>query len=335
MTEGTPTTNTISPLQQAQRYFEGLSPTALALVLTVILFLIGGILNPDFLNIDQAINIVRLAAFLGIIAAGQTLVIISGGEGIDLSAGVVVTLGTVVMFEISQGKNELIIPGLLATLAAGAIVGFLNGFGIVLLRIPPLVMTLAMAGVVQGSIQIYTEGLPEGGTPTLHSEMFAEPLIGKIPGVMIFWLLFGFAMWFLLNRTAYGKQLFAIGTNRKTAKLSGLWVKPLVWFTYVLGGMLSAFGGFMLLAFTKQPSLNTDASAERLFQSIAAVVIGGTVLAGGRGSYWGTMAGALLLQVLVSLLRAQELDQAYQFMILGATLVALTSLYGRERRLRQ
>ncbi len=324
-----------SPLDQMADVVKQINPTALAFVLAIILFLIGGVLNPDFLNIDQAINIVRLAAFLGIIAAGQTLVIISGGEGIDLSAGVVVTLGTVVMFQVSDGQNSMIIPGLLATLAAGAVVGFLNGFGIVLLRIPPLVMTLAMAGVVQGAIQIYTEGLPQGGTPPLLTEMFAEPLLWKIPGVLIFWIIFGLGMWILLTRTLYGKQLFAIGTNRATAKLSGLWVKPLVWLTFTLSGMLSAFGGFMLLSFDQQPSLNTQASADLLFRSIAAVVIGGTVLAGGRGGYWGTMAGALLLQVIVSLLRAQQLAQAYQLIILGATLVALTSLYGREGRLRQ
>lgn len=322
-------------LQRVQVFLQQINPPTLALILAVVLFFIGGIGNPDILNIDQAINIVRLAAFLGIIAAGQTLVILSGGEGIDLSAGSVVTLGMIVTFVVTDGDNGRIIHGLVATLLIGGLVGFGNGLGIIVFKIPPLVMTLGMTGVVEGSIQAYFGGEIIGGTPELLSDMFADPLIGQIPGVIPFWILFGIGIWLVLTRTLYGKQLFAIGTNRTTAQLSGVKVQRMVWLTFTISGMLAAFGGFMLLSFTKQAFVDTGESAERLFRAIAAVVIGGTVLAGGRGSYWGTMAGALVLQVINSVLQAQGYDKDIQFIIVGGTLIALTSLFGRESRLRQ
>lgn len=310
-----------------------ISPPVMALILAIILFFAGGLINPDFVNLNQAINIVRLAAFLGIIAAGQTLVIISGGEGIDLSVGAVVTLGAILAFRISDGANEMLPVALLSALGAGALTGFLNGLGIILLRIPPLVMTLGMTGVVQGSILTLTQGQLKGDTPPLLSDMIARPLIWKIPGVVILWLIFGYGMWLLLERTSYGKQLFAIGVNRTTARLSGVRVRLIVIVTYTLSGLLAAFGGFVLLGFTQTVFLNLG--GPYLFPSIAAVVVGGTVLAGGKGSYAGTMSGALVLTLINSLLRALQLQEAYQLIILGVTLLLLISIYGRQRSVRQ
>lgn len=310
-----------------------ISPPVLALILAVLLFLGGGIVRPGFANLEQGINIIRLAAFLGIIAAGQTLVIISGGEGIDLSSGAVVTLGAILAFRISNGQNEMILPAMLVALGTGAGIGFLNGLGITLLSIPPLVMTLGMTGIVAGTIRAVTRGQLEGGTPPLMGQLISQNLIGPIPGVIILWILFGLLMWMLLERTAYGKQLFAIGANRTTARLSGVRVNLVVLVTYTLSGLLSAFGGFILLAFTQTVFLNLGAPYQ--FPSIAAVVVGGTMLAGGRGSYWGTMAGALVLTLIQSLLRALQIEEAYQLIVLGATLVVLLSIYGRERKLRQ
>lgn len=323
-----------SPLQeQFKRIQPYLTPSVLALLLAITLFLFGEIVSPGFVNVNQGINIVRLAAFLGIIAAGQTLVIISGGEGIDLSAGAVVTLGAILTFRITDGENSRILLGLAAALGVGAAIGFVNGIGITVLRMPPLVMTLGMAGVVTGLILEYTRGELIGGTPQLMSDLFSRPLIGKFPGVVFLWVLLGLLIWLVLERTVYGKYLFAIGVNRTTARLSGVPVSAIVILTYTLSGLLSAFGGFVLLGFTRTVFLNLG--QPYLFPSIAAVVVGGTVLAGGKGSYWGTMAGALVLRVIDSLLRAAKIEEAYQLIILGLTLVALLSIYGRERNLRQ
>jgi len=309
-----------------------LNPALIALLLAIALFFIGGLIRPGFVNVNQAVNILRLASLLGIVAAGQTLVIISGGEGIDLSVGSVVTLGAIMAFRFSNGQNDLLILGLLAALSAGAAVGLINGLGIVYLRIPPLVMTLGMAGVVQGLVLVVTQGALQGGTPPALAGLISSNLLG-IPGSVYIWLVLASFLWMTLERTPYGKQLFAIGVNREAARLSGVKVPWVVLVTYALSGLLAALGGFCLLGFTQRVFLSLG--TPYLFPSIAAVVVGGTVLAGGKGSYWGTMAGALVLTLINSLLTAMQLSEAYQLMVLGITLVILISVYGRQRSVRQ
>ncbi|MBZ0283240.1 MAG: ABC transporter permease [Anaerolineae bacterium] len=310
-----------------------LSPPVVALVLAIILFLVGGFLAPGFTNTAQAVNIVRLAAFLGIIAAGQTLVIISGGEGIDLSAGALVTLGAILTYRITDGSDAMILPALAIVLLAGAGIGLLNGIGIAVLGMPPLVITLGMSGVVTGVIYFYTRGELIGDTPPAMGRLLSQALIGPIPGVIGLWLLLGLCMWLLLERTTFGKQLFSIGINRTAAHLSGVRVNLIVVVTYMVSGALAAFGGFVLLGFTQTVFLNLGQPF--LFPAIAAVVVGGTVLAGGKGSYWGTMAGALVLQVIDSLLLALRVEEAFQLIILGAMLLILLTMYGRQRSVRQ
>lgn len=316
----------------AQRLAQ-INPALLALLLAVVLFFSGGLINPNFVNPDQAVNIIRLAAFLGIIAAGQTLVIISGNEGIDLSVGGVVTLAAILVYRFSDGQNELLLPALALALGAGTLIGVINGLGITLIGIPPLVMTLGMTGVIQGTILVVTRGELLGDTPPLLRQITSEPLLLGIPGVILIWLALSLLLWLLLERTAYGKQLFAIGVNRTTARLSGVHVQGVVVATYALSGFLAAFGGFVLLGFTQTVFLNLG--GPYLFPSIAAVVVGGTMLAGGKGSYFGTMSGALVLTLIESLLRAAQLQEAFQLMVLGAILLLLLSIYGRQRNLRQ
>lgn len=310
-----------------------LSPPLIALLLAVVLFFLGGLLQPGFVSVAQAINIIRLAAFLGIIAAGQTLVIISGHEGIDLSVGAVVTLSAILVFRIVNGDNGMVIPALAVALATGALIGFANGIGVMALGIPPLVMTLGMTGIVQGTILVVTQGQMIGKAAPIMGEAISQPLVGPLPGIVVIWLLVGTLMWLLLERTGYGKRLFAVGVNRETARLSGVRVPVVVVLTYMASGLLSAFGGFILLGFTQNVFLNLG--TPYLFPSVAAVVIGGTVLAGGKGSYWGTMAGALVLTLLTSLLTASQLPEATRQIVLGVLLLGLLSVYGRQRALRQ
>jgi ribose transport system permease protein len=310
-----------------------LSPPLIGLLVAIGLFLLGGILRPGFVNPEQAINIVRLAAFLGIIAAGQTLVIMSGGEGIDLSIGAVVTLAAILTFRINAGQNEMVLPALTVALAAGTAVGFLNGVGVAILKMPPLVMTLGMAGVVQGLILTITQGNMIGDTAPMMEQFISRPLFLGIPGVIAIWLVLALLLWLLLERSRYGKELFAIGVNRTTARLSGVRVPAVVILTYTLSGLLAAFGGFILLGFTGTVFLNLG--GPYLFPSVAAVVVGGTAIAGGKGSYFGTMVGALVLTLLSSLLTTTQLDEAYRQIILGVTLLILISFYGRQRSLRQ
>lgn len=317
-----------------------ISPPVAALLLAVILFVLSGLLPNGFgSDLDvaraQATNIVRLAVFLGVIAAGQTLVIISGSEGIDLSAGSVVTLTAILTYVIVNGANEKVLPGLLAAIAVGVLIGFLNGVGITFLKISPFVMTLGMSGVVTGLIIVITHGNVTGKVAPIMTRLIARPLAPgiPIPNAIILWIIFGILMWLLLERTTFGRHLFAIGVNRVTARLSGVDVTGTNLLTYSLAGALAGFGGFLLVGNTGVVHLQLGQPF--LFPSIAAVAVGGTLLSGGKGSYWGTMAGAIVLTLITSLLTTMQMPDSVRRMVLGATLLILISIYGRQRALRQ
>ncbi len=317
-----------------------ISPPVAALLLAVILFVLSGLLPNGFgSDMDvaraQATNIVRLAVFLGVIAAGQTLVIISGGEGIDLSAGSVVTLTAILTYAVVNGLDERVFLGLLISLLVGALIGFLNGVGITFLKISPFVMTLSMSGVVTGAIIVLTHGNVTGKVSPIMTRLIARPLSPdlQIPNAIIIWILFGVLMWLLLERSTFGKNLFAIGVNRVTAKLSGVDVTGTNLITYALAGALAGFGGFLLVGNTGVVHLQLGQPF--LFPSIAAVAVGGTLLSGGKGNYWGTMAGAIVLTLITSLLTTMQMPDSVRRMVLGGTLLILISIYGRQRALRQ
>lgn len=314
-----------------------ISPPVAALLVALVVFLLSGLLPNGYKTapqaLNQAFNIVRLSAFLGIIAAGQTLVIISGGEGIDLSAGAVVTLAAILTYRFVDGSNAMVAPTLLLVLAVGTVIGLINGMGIAYLKIPPLVMTLGIAGVAEGAVLVVTRGVLPGGVAPIMTKLIARPLFLNIPGAIIIWLIIGGLMMLLLERTRYGKQLFAIGVNRTTARLSGVKVPGTVIATYSIAGLLGALGGFMLVGWTQNVFLNLG--APYLFPSIAAVAVGGTLLSGGKGSYLGTMAGAIMLTLINSLLTTMQMPEAAKQVILGATLLIMISIFGREKGLRQ
>lgn len=317
-----------------------ISPPVAALLLAAILFLLSGLLPNGYgsnLNVAlaQATNILRLSVFLAVIAAGQTLVIISGGEGIDLSAGAVVTLTATLTYVTVNGADERVLPALLIALVVGALIGLVNGAGITFLNISPFVMTLGMSGVVTGAIIVINHGSVSGKIAPIMTRLIARPIAPEIPipSVLIIWLLFGLLMWLLLERTTFGKHLFAIGTNRVTARLSGVHVTGMSLAVYALAGALAGFGGFLLVGNTGVVFINLGQPF--LFPAIAAVAVGGTLLAGGKGGYWGTMAGAIVLTLITSLLTTMQMPDSVRRMVLGGTLLVLISIYGRQKALRQ
>jgi ribose transport system permease protein len=315
-----------------------ISPPIAAVLLAVVLFIFSGFLPNSFgtdmsAALGQAVNIIRLSAFMGIIAAGQTLVIISGSEGIDLSAGSVVTLSAILTWTLVQGKDERVLPALLIALLVGAFIGLLNGVGIIYLKISPFVMTLGMSGVITGIIIITNHGNSQGMLAPIMTSMIARPVVFGIPGAIIIYAVFAVLMWLILERTPFGKNLFAIGVNRVTTKLSGINVTGMVLLTYAIAGALAAFGGFMVVGNTGAVFLNLGAPF--LFPSIAAVAVGGTLLSGGKGSYFGSMAGALVLILITSLLTTMQMMDSVRQMVLGATLLLLISIYGRQKGFRQ
>ncbi len=319
-----------------------ISPPLAAVLLAILLFLLSGFLPNGWgsdpatagsVAVAVALNIIRLSVFLGVIAAGQTLIIISGSEGIDLSSGAVVTLTAILVYVICNGRNEMVLPALGVAVLVGAAIGFLNGVGVVFLKVAPLVMTLGMSGVITGLILVTQHGNINGAVAPVMTQVIARPWFFGFPGAIIIWIVFGLLMWLLLERTAFGKNLFAIGVNRVTARLSGINVTGMALAAYTLGGLLAGLGGFLVVGNTGVVFIKLGESF--LFPSIAAVAVGGTLLSGGKGSYWGTMAGALVLTLITSLLTTWQMPDSVRRMVLGATLLIMISLYGRQRGLRQ
>ncbi|HEY4723476.1 MAG TPA: ABC transporter permease, partial [Anaerolineae bacterium] len=189
------------------------------------------------------------------------------------------------------------------------------------------------SGVITGLILVAQHGNVSGAVAPIMTSIIARPLVFGIPGAIIIWIAFGFLMWLLLERTAFGKNLFAIGVNRVTARLSGINVTGMSLASYSLGGLLAGLGGFLVVGNTGVVFINLGNPF--LFPSIAAVAVGGTLLSGGKGSYWGTMAGSLVLTLITSLLTTMQMPDSVRRMVLGGTLLVLISIYGRQRGFRQ
>ncbi len=267
------------------------------------------------------------------VAAGQTIVILSGGEGIDLSVGATVTLAAMIAGWVANKEDSLVLVALLASLGVGGLIGLLNGVGVTLLKVHPLVMTLGVSGLINGVMLAIYKGKVLGGAGPLMMRIVSYPMFAGLSGAVLVWVIVSGLVWLLLKRSRYGRNLYAVGVNRETARLSGVNVTGTVIIAYVLCSMLAAFGGFMLLGYTQ--TVYFTLGGAYLFPSIAAVVIGGTTLAGGEGSYWGTMSGALVLTIIDSILTSIQLEAQVRQIILGVILLAVIAVYGRQKSLRQ
>lgn len=307
-------------------------PLVVALALIVVLLALGEILSPGFASGQQILRLLIVAALLGIVAAGQNLVILGGREGIDLSVGGVVSLSAIVAGNLMSGADAGIPLAIVACVATGALFGLINGVGVTLLRIPPLVMTLGMLGVLQGLLVVVRQGIPSGRAAPGLSQFVTQPVLLGLPGIIWLWIAIGLFMAFLLTRTVFGHRIYAIGSNEGAAFMAGVPVKSVRIALFVLSGVFAAIAGICLLGYSGSSFANVG--EQYMLPSIIAVVFGGTPLSGGKGGYTGTMAGAVLLVILQSILTTVNIDESGRQMVFGATLLVLMLFYGRGRALR-
>lgn len=307
-------------------------PLVVALVLIVLLLAAGEMLSPGFASPTQIMRLLIVAALLGIVAAGQNLVILGGREGIDLSVGGVVSLSAIIAGNLMNGADSGIAMAILGCLTAGAFFGLLNGLGVTLLRIPPLVMTLGMLGVLQGLLVVIRQGIPSGRAAPALSQFVTQPFLFGLPGIIWLWVAIGLLLAFVLTRTVYGYRIYAIGSNEQAARMAGVPVAAMRVSLFVLSGVFAAVAGICLLGYSGSSFANVG--EQYMLPSIIAVVFGGTSLAGGKGGYTGTMAGAMMLTVLTGILTTVNIDESGRQMIFGATLLLLMLFYGRGRAMR-
>jgi ribose transport system permease protein len=271
-------------------------------------------------SLDFNLFTLRVAAFLAIVAAGQTLVVLMGG--IDLSVAAVVTMAGVIGGHLITQIGEA--GGILLTLLFAGLVGVVNGLGVVTLRLPPLVMTLASLSVIQGILLVYNAGKPVSGQSPFLNYWALGNLLGLPTPV---WVLAAISVLciVLLHFTAYGRAIYAIGNNARAALLSGVPIGLTQIATYALCSIFAGVTGLLILGRTGYSS--KTAGDPYLLMSIAAVVIGGTSILGGRGKYIGTIGGALVLTVLINLLTVENISEAGRMIIQGALILILLIAY--------
>ena len=307
-------------------------PMVIPCILIIILLALGETASPGFAAPGQIIKLLTIAALLGIVAAGQNLVILGGREGIDLSVGAIISFGAVIAGNIMQGANSMVAPAILGAAGVGLGIGILNGIGVTFLRIPPLVMTLGMLGVVQGALVAMTRGIPSGNAAPVLSNFITQPVLVGIPGILFVWAGVGLLMAWLLSRTAFGYRIYAIGTNERAAKLTGISVWRMRISLFGLSGFFAGLTSVFVLGYTGNSFIGVG--EQYMLPSIIAVVLGGTPLSGGQGKYTGTMAGAFLLVILQSILITLQMEEFGRQIVFGITLLLLMLFYGRQRQLR-
>ena len=273
-----------------------------------------------------------LATLLGVASIGQTLVILLGG--IDLSIPFVIGFANVVAAQLfGSGMDFVAVSAIVAGLAL--IIGAANGALSSTLRIHPLIVTLGIGTAVQGAVLLWTAGFPTGSAPDAVTRFVS---IGGSAGPLpVPWLIPAFAglaviVVVMLERTPFGRRLFALGSNPQAAPLALIGPRTIWTITYALSALFAALAGVLLLGFTG--SAYGDVGQPYLFQTIAAVVIGGTTLVGGRGGLVGTIAGALVLTEINTLLIGLGLAASTVEAALGVLIILLVSLYGREPHVR-
>jgi ribose transport system permease protein len=307
-------------------------PLSIAVIAILALLLAGELLSPGFASPRQIVTLLTIAALLGVVAAGQNLVILGGREGIDLSVGGIISFAAFLAGNLMQQQDAYLVQALVMVLAVSFLIGLATGLGVTWLRIPPLVMTLGMLGVVQGGLVLLTRGVPSGRAAPTLSRIVSEPILFGLPGILFIWILVGVVLTLVLRRTTFGFNVYAIGSNEPAAALAGVPVRRTRALLFALSGLLSGLTGILLLGYTEY--VFVGAGDQYMLPSIIAVVIGGTSLAGGSGGYVGTMAGAIVLVLLQSILTTLNIPPFGRQIVFGITLLGLMLLYGRQRRLR-
>lgn len=284
-----------------------------AYIALVGLLLAGFFINHSFDSVAHLGNLVLLSSFLIVVGFGQGIVILTGG--IDLSIPYTMTIAAILMSKLGQSFHGSLLWPILGVLALSAFIGVINGLGIVVLTIAPIVMTLATNTILNGLVLVLTNGSPGGSSPRFLSSLMTRQVFGSVPIAIIPLAVFVIIGILLLARTTFGRKVYAVGNSQRVSHLSGINVGWVITGVYALSGLCSGMAGLMLLGFANQSYIGMGDAY--LLPSIAAVVIGGASALGGRGIFLGTVGGALLLEALSTVSGAVFSSAALQDIVYG------------------
>lgn len=314
----------------ARRRIQDLDSTTLVYVVLVATIIIGAILTSlegrNFFSLGNIASILTLTSTLGFIAVGQTLVILAGS--LDLSVPYVVSLTSLVGGTIMAGQSQNMALGIVAALAIAAVIGLINGLVVTSWKVHGFIATLGMGLIINGYLASNYQG--SAGSAPSQLKYLGALLIGPIPFSTIVLAICAAGVWLLLRRTPLGHHLYAVGGDHEVARLSGVRVAPPVIAAHVLCSMLTALAGLLLLARTSVGSPTVGSQGGYDLMSIAAVVLGGTILAGGRGSVLGTIGGVAIFAVMDNVMGVMQVNPFLRDVVRGVVIVVAVAVYARR-----
>jgi len=301
----------------------------LTVLIVALVWIVAGFAKPGFGAYGHLRYLLELAAVIGLVAIGQTYVVIAGG--IDLSVGAIVTVSAVGVPLVALSGDTTGVFAVIAILAAATSIGLLNGLGVAYLRIHPMIMTLAMATFLQGVLILIAGGTAISAQNPLLAWLGNARIIG-IPASVILWTLMSGVALAVLHATPFGARLFALGANPLASALSGVNVQRTTMAVYAVSGLTAGLAGVLVLGMNGQGYVGIG--DPYLLASIAAVVLGGTSILGGSGSYAGTIPGAILLVTITALITVVNASAGWRSILFGSLILLLLLLSGRESQRR-
>lgn len=291
-------------------------------ILDVIILIIAIFIAPAFYQPENLKTVGIQIAILGVVAVGQTLVLLV--HSIDLSVGMVMALGAVIVVQTEEGAS---VPLALAeALLVAVVIGLVIGLLVTKRQVPPFVATFGMMVFIQGARLAYSHGQASGTVPEMLRAISIQPIGGLIPAALAVWLLVNLATLFVLKKTDLGRWVYAVGGNPPAARYAGIQIDAVVIGAHIFCSLMALLGGMMLSGYIGYLDLNLGLDYNT--NSIAAAVVGGTTFTGGNGNLYGTAAGVLLLILLLNLVVVLGLPINWQYAMQGTILVLATALQG-------
>ena len=312
------------PLGRRVKRFMSDYPLVPLIVLLLLLVLVLQIMQPGIVNQRWLANTVKFAIPLALLAGCQTMTMLTGG--IDLSVGTVATMAAFIVA--TQGVDNPAPVAMLIALMPAVLIGFANGIGVGVFRVHPLIMTLGTSLIGVGCLQVYQRTVIASGAKVPDFLIWlGTGITYGVPNALLLFIPVAALLIFIQRRTGFGRLLYAIGDNERATRLSGVKYWQVILALYMLSSILAGVMGLLYMGLIRAPSLSL---AEPLvLPSVAAAVIGGTSIFGGRGSYTGTIVGALILTVLTTLLTILQMPEGARRILFGAIVLLVTAAYLR------
>lgn len=291
----------------------------------ILLVVVSSLVSDTFLTQRNITNVLRQAVAIGLVSIGQTFVILTAG--IDLSVGSVISLTSCLTAGTMLGRDPLVIPVVALVIALALFVGFINGLVIVKTGISPLIVTLGTMSIVQGVVLVYTDAAYGEVAPSFYFLAWGE--IGIIPFPIFLLAIAGVCGVFVLAKTPFGRYLYAIGGNEETARLSGIKTDRIKVYTYMICSFTASMTGLFLAS--RMGMGDPLIGQSYMLDSLVPVLVGGTLLSGGKGGLVGTFAGIFIVTVLSNSLNLYEVSGYWQWIVEGLIILIAVAFYGKGR----